>query len=394
MDVEVISDVRTFADLADEWNGLAGRYATPLLRHEWFAAAFDAFGTDGDLAIHVVRAGGRLRAIAPFVIEHGLVPRLALLGHQTFEPSAILHDDSEALQIVLHRLRSLRLPLYAPRLVQDSPELRALACAPLWRPRPLQGLRVSASVPLPANWAAFEAKMSKQSRTYIRRKRKAAEREGAVRLDVVAPREGEVEDPLAELIRVEGAGWKSRQGTSLQCDARMRRFCTLYAGAAARNGMLRMFFLRAGEQTMAARMAVEYGGRLWELKIGYDETYAACSPGILLTHETLRWACECGLTAHEFLGDVNPWQRWWPLELRHYQSIRLYPFSAAGCVAASVDAVKIAARRSAAPTRDSLHRLLDRLSSLRPMIGSAGGAFAAPASIAVDSRDRRQRSQV
>ena len=70
-------------DLESEWNALADRYATPLLRHEWFAAAFDAFGTGCDLAIHVVRDGGRMRAIAPFVIERGLVSRLALLGHQT-----------------------------------------------------------------------------------------------------------------------------------------------------------------------------------------------------------------------------------------------------------------------------------------------------------------------
>lgn len=122
MDVEVISNVGTFRDLESEWNAFADRYVTPLLRHEWFAAAFDAFGTDCGLAIHLVRAGGQIRAIAPFVIEPGLVSRLALLGHQALEPSGILHDDSEALQVVLRRLRSWRLPLFAPRL--DRTQLR------------------------------------------------------------------------------------------------------------------------------------------------------------------------------------------------------------------------------------------------------------------------------
>ena len=259
-------------DLEGEWNALADRYATPLLRHEWFAAAFDAFGTGCDLAIHVVRDGGRMQAIAPFVIERGLVSRLVLLGHQTFEPSAILHDDGDALQRVLHRLQSSRLPLFAPRLARGSAELRTLACGPPRRLRLPRRLSVnaSASVPLGSNWPAFEAQMSKQSRTYIRRKRKAAEREGAVRVEVVAPLEAEVERHLAEFIRVEGAGWKSREGTSLQRDARMRRFCTGYAKAAARNGMLRMFFLRVGQHTAAGRIAVEHGGRLWEFKIGYD----------------------------------------------------------------------------------------------------------------------------
>jgi CelD/BcsL family acetyltransferase involved in cellulose biosynthesis len=358
VDVEIISDLRTFVDLESEWNALAERHATPLLRHEWFAAAFDAFGAGCDLAIHVVRDGERLRAIAPFIIEHGMMSRLALLGHQTFEPSGILHADDNALELVVHRLQAWQLPLFAPLLARGSAEVRALACGALWRPQLLQRLRSSASVPLGSNWPAFEAQMSKQSRTYIRRKRKAAEREGAVRVEVVAPLEEEVECHLAEFIRVEAAGWKSREGTSLQRNARMRRFYTSYVKAAARKTMLRMFFLRAGQHTIAVRMAVECGGHLWELKIGYDEKFSACSPGILLTHETLRWACERGLTAHEFLGSAEPWQRWWPLELRQYQNVRLYPFSIAGCVALGRDAGGMAARRLAMPLQAGIRRAL------------------------------------
>lgn len=372
MDVEVISDVGAFMNLEGEWNELAGRCPapTPLLRHEWFAAAFDAFGEGCDLAIHAAREDGRLRAIGPFVIERGLLPRLALLGYQAYEPSGILHDCDEALQLVLRRLWARHLPVFMPLLARDSAEARATASTPLWRLQPPRRFRCSASAPLGPSWAAFEAQMSKQSRTYIRRKRKTAEREGAVRVEVVAPLENEVESHLAELIRVEGAGWKSREGTSLQRDERMRRLCTAYARAAARSAMLRMFFLRAGQKTMAARMAVEYSGELWEIKIGYDEKFSACSPGILLTHETLRWACEHGLTAHRFLGRAEPWQRWWPLELRYYQNIRLYPFSVPGCVALLRDAGHLATGR----IRDSsIGRFVPRLSHL-PALGSSNSS--------------------
>jgi CelD/BcsL family acetyltransferase involved in cellulose biosynthesis len=369
MDVEVISDVGTFKDLESEWNALAERCPapTPQLRHEWFAAAFDAFGGGCDLAIHVAREEGRVRAIAPFVIERGLLPRLVLLGYQAYEPSGILHDCDEALQLVLCGLWARRLPVFMPLLARDSAEARATASGPLWRLQPLQRFRCSASAPLGPSWAAFEARMSKQSRTYIRRKRKAAEREGAVRVEVVAPLEDEVESHLDELIRVEGAGWKSREGTSMQRDERMRRLCTAYARAAARRAMLRMFFLRAGQKTMAARMAVEYRGELWEIKIGYDEKFSACSPGIVLTHETLRWACEHGLMAHRFLGSAEPWQRWWPLELRYYQNIRLYPFSVPGCVTLLRDAGQLATGR----LRDSSVRRFTPLLGHLQALGSS-----------------------
>jgi CelD/BcsL family acetyltransferase involved in cellulose biosynthesis len=138
---------------------------------------------------------------------------------------------------------------------------------------------------------------------------------------------------------------------------------------AARSAMLRMFFLRAGQKTMAARMAVEYSGELWELKIGYDEKFSACSPGIVLTHETLRWACEHGLTAHRFLGSAEPWQRWWSLELRHYQSVRLYPFSVPGSVALLRDASQLATGR----LRESSMRRLTPLLSHLPALGQATG---------------------
>lgn len=360
MDVEVISDAKNFAAMQSEWNALAEYYATPLMRHEWFAAAFDAFGTACDLAIHVVRDGRRLRAIAPFVIEHGLVRRLALLGHQAFEPSGILHDDADALQRVLCHLRALRLPLFAPRLAQGSGELAALARGPEWRiGRLLQSAtNASASVPLLADWTAFEARMSSHSRSFIRRKRKIAERQGAVRVEVVAPREAEVDLHFGELVRVEGASWKGQAGTSLQRDPRMRHFCAAYAKSAAIDGTLRMFFLRLGKHTAAARMAVEQGGRLWEFKIGYDERFSACSPGILLTHETLHWACEHGLATHEFLGVAEPWQRWWPLNLRHYQNIHLYPLSAAGCITFWQDAFRGVRRGFARSMRAGIHRAL------------------------------------
>ena len=305
---QVISGVSEFMALEGQWNRLADRFPTPLLRHEWFAACLDAFGADCDLTIYTVSNGGRLRAVAPFVVERGgPVPRLVLLGHQTFEPNAILHDDEAALAAVVNAVRESRLPAMLPRLASGSPELACLAAGGMRGLRFVQAHAANAtsSAPLASDWPSFEARMSGQRPTSTRQRRKAAEREGPVRFDAFAPAEGEIERHLADLIQVKDAGWKGREGTSLAKDAHMRRFCTVYTAAAARRGILRMFFLRIGDATVVARLAVEYSGRLWELKIAYDERFAKCSPGILLTHKTLRYACERGLTGHKFLGTAS-----------------------------------------------------------------------------------------
>ena len=59
------------------------------------------------------------------------------------------------------------------------------------------------------------------------------------------------------------------------------------------------------------QMAVEDGGGLWLLKIGYDRAYGRCSPGMLLMRETIRYAAEAGLGRYEFLGCSATWTRVW-----------------------------------------------------------------------------------
>src|SRR5687767_5219466 len=68
--VEVVTDDAAFANLEVEWNDTVERagIAHPFLRHEWIRTWWDAFRTPGArLYIMVVRAHGRITAIAPFM---------------------------------------------------------------------------------------------------------------------------------------------------------------------------------------------------------------------------------------------------------------------------------------------------------------------------------------
>jgi hypothetical protein len=86
---------------------------------------------------------------------------------------------------------------------------------------------------------------------------------------------------------------------------------------------------------------LEYAGRLWGLKQGYDERWAPCAPGILLAHESIRYACEKGLAAYEFLGSAEKFQTRWPIELTAYSRLRYYPLSPSGALAACDDACRL-----------------------------------------------------
>ena len=72
-------------------------------------------------------------------------------------------------------------------------------------------------------------------------------------------------------------------------------------------------------------IGLEYHNRFWVLKMGYDQKYSRCSPGILLINETIRYAFEHGLNSYEFLGSNEPWLRMWAKHnLRNYVSLGLY----------------------------------------------------------------------
>ncbi|MFI4989047.1 MAG: GNAT family N-acetyltransferase, partial [Alphaproteobacteria bacterium] len=71
----------------------------------------------------------------------------------------------------------------------------------------------------------------------------------------------------------------------------------------------------------------------WLLKIGFAAEFARCSPGILLTVETIRYAARAGLRSYEFLGEVEPWISAWTPLTHPCVSFRAYPFNARGIAA-------------------------------------------------------------
>ena len=157
---------------------------------------------------------------------------------------------------------------------------------------------------------------------------------------MVSPDRDSVAACVNELVRVEAGGWKARSGTAIARDPWMRRFVPELAGRMSKRGMLRFYFLRLGDQAIAAQMHIEHSGRLWQIKIGYDERWAKHSPGVLLTHEVLKDAWNRGLSGCEFLGLAEAWQRRWPVDTRSYTGFRFYPVSLRGGLAFTTDAIR------------------------------------------------------
>lgn len=382
--IQVVTDLAGLRALGAEWDELAARFKSPLLRHEWNLACAEAFSDSLRPAVHVLRSGGGIVAIAPLALVHGYpdgrrksgVRRLEMLGTFGEEPVGFLYRDEQSLKALLRHVLAGHRLISLSRIEGDSIEARLLReLVPRSSVCVTRGAGASYWVRLGPSWRDVEGRMSPGQRSMLRRRRRKAEELGEVRFEAVAADEANVDHYLGELFHVEAASWKTRSGTAILSLPHIERFETLYARRAARLGLLRFYFLRINGEAAAAQLLVDYGGRLWQGKIGYDERFRRVSPGLLLTHEVLQHACERGYDAYEFLGHAEPWEAIWTDQQRHYCSIRVYPMlSPVGGIALARDLAVFAGHRAGRAVWKVYQRGgLGRLATPEGGGGGAGG---------------------
>jgi CelD/BcsL family acetyltransferase involved in cellulose biosynthesis len=338
--IDVVTDRAGVLRLAEAWTALVQRAPDPFQRHDCALASLDAFGGTGRPRVYVLRQGGDVRAVIPFrTVRRGGVTRLEALSRVIAEPSGLPHANPDALAELMEAVLADRRPLMLGRMTRGGAELAALDRALDRRPPLGTSGRADRSVwvPLPEDADALVAGMSANRRRDVRRKWRRAEQHGPVAFSCVQPDAGEAPAVLEAAYRIEAASWKGRNGTAMLMAPDYRRFYDAFSVSLAREGRLFVFFLKIGGQPAAMRITASWDNRLWELKIGYDERFQECSPGFLLTHETLRWASDRDLTAYEFLGQAEEWEFAWKAHARDYGSVNVHPRSMSGAMALAQD---------------------------------------------------------
>ena len=103
-----------------------------------------------------------------------------------------------------------------------------------------------------------------------------------------------VQENTARFLDVENIGWKGRRETSIKNYPDSARMFEMAAEGLSSAGMMAFSFLEAGDKTIAAQYAMLSNRTMYCLKTGYDEDYAACSPGNMLLLKIIEAACGSG----------------------------------------------------------------------------------------------------
>jgi CelD/BcsL family acetyltransferase involved in cellulose biosynthesis len=322
--VELVTDKAAFLRLRDVWNETVDRAGIvhPFLRHEWFSAWWDAFGSDYQLHILLVKAGSRLCAIAPLMFEraqmYGMPIRLLRFMQNDHTPRAdlIVADQAEdsyrtLWHALLHEQQRWDV-LQLSQLPEDS-VTRAAFRALADEGGHANGLWHSGAAPyvkLPSTWEEYCDSLTPKFRQNLRNRMNRLTQLGEPALELLSD-ERAIRDGREDAQRLEDSGWKQRAGTAIGSNPAVQRFYTLLAERAAECSWLRLLFLSVNGQRIAGSYAAIYQNRLFLLKTGYDPAFSKCSPFKLLTYFTLRHACESGLSEVDFLGDPEPWKLEW-----------------------------------------------------------------------------------
>lgn len=312
----------------------------PMLHAAWTECWAESFHRTDKAFFVSVGPQENPTAIAPLLeFRVGGVERLMQATvRDVTEPMGFPLRDPSAAAPLAEALVRLKRPLLLERVWADSPLVHDLHVAS--KGHGWFFCRHSAStpfIPLDASWETPESHLNSGRRSDFRRARRRAEQLGAVRFEVLTPQVEELDGLLDEAYRVEAAGWKGEIGSALRAHKARGDFYRRYAKQMCRAGKLRLAFMHIGDKVAAMQLAAETAGGFWLLKVGYDESFARCSPGMLLMAETIRYSARQGLSAYEFLGTNESWTELWTCQLRTCAALRFYPHNASGLAAFATD---------------------------------------------------------
>lgn len=306
-------------ELAREWDELADRAgAAPWMRPGWFQAWWRSFGK-GQIELLALRDERGLVGVLPLGRRHGVL-RSPTNWHSP-EFGVVAADGAARDRLATAALARRPRRLSVAFLSGDSCGRGELAVAAV-----AAGYRVlervierSPYVELGARWGSWDEYQSSRDRKFVKdllRRRRRLGEQGPVELELLTPAENELGALLEDGFRLESSGHKLEGGTAILSRLETRSFYTQIARWAAQKGSLRLAFLRVGERRIAFELLVADGGRVYNLKGGYDVDFRVFAPGKVIAYEILKHFFARDYETYEFLGHAEPWKLEWTDTLR------------------------------------------------------------------------------
>lgn len=300
------------------WQSLAERAAEPNACYlpEW-ELAVNAFspGRTNARALSCHPDNGELIGLMPTVsaLRAYRLPLPAFVTADAFPPlGTILIDRDKADEAVSGLVQQARENGARALILRDTPVegavmqafTRVLGCSGL-RPIVLHShRRALLDATRDADELLHEALGSKKLKE-LRRQRNRLGESGEVTYRIASTSD-EVIPALEIFLKLEASGWKGNRGTALLQNEGHLAFIRRAVRDMAARGHGQVISLYAGDTPVAAAIVLRHLDRAIYFKLGVDERFAKCSPGVQMTLELTRQMCaDPAIASVDSTADAN-----------------------------------------------------------------------------------------
>lgn len=313
---------------ASEALSLWGEAATAsVFNHpSWWQAALDCFGSNRRVFAISVRDKGALCAFWLFwekrlgakdAFVRILEPVGARVSDYLMPLVAPGYDASSLIEAMIDKLETQ----LSPRtMILWSKADDIATCDAVGRSARARGLLVHRQaspcprMTLAENYAALEARWSRNHRSQVRRRIKRLGEKGEVTLTVARTRK-EIHARLPVLFEMHKSNWQARGGGSEFDDAANVRFIERLVEDLPAE-LLHYSEVRAGDAPVSSHLGFLRGGDILWYKPAFDLAFSQYSPGMVHVAFLSRWGIENGFDALDFMQGEESYKFSWADETR------------------------------------------------------------------------------
>jgi CelD/BcsL family acetyltransferase involved in cellulose biosynthesis len=330
----VVTEESQLKALAADWDNLIvdSRAFSPMLSYAWISSFLNRrVRTNNHWACICAYRGDQLCGVLPLVFastkRFGLEYEVASSPHDSTTPNSdIIVADGEDPAIIRHLIDTVfeKFPRVQILRISGVTDLsNALRILPTRHPHELKTIGEGCYVPVPSDFDAFRASLSKNFRSNLNKARNHARRAGTVTFDLDSSSANRAAF-LDEFMEIEAANWKGDSGSAIKMSSELVSWYTTLVNRLEETGLLEWQTMRIDDDYAAANLCIRSPRKVFLWKLGYKESYSKCSPGNLLLEHVISTESERGeLESLELLTSYS-WYEKWNMQARSLKSLSLF----------------------------------------------------------------------
>jgi len=301
--IERIDSEEAFQAIENEWDALIDKSinSTFYSTYPFVFTAWKHFRSETDrLFILAVRRNGTLVGIAPFTIQSMKAANIRLLRVIRFiadwgggdKPTIVTTEQPGLVWERIFEFLNEEFTQWDGIYLGEQPGDSLVLDSRLFQQNGVSPLVVSASnsfyVSLTGTWEEYLNSVGKNT---LKRWKKDRKKLFTIYDEVTVQcieEQVDLPDALKRFISIEQSGWKKHYDFSIGGNEKQRAFYEELISSLAYKKMVAFYFLKTGSTDIAGELLFKSKTTVYSAHVAFNPAYADCSPGILLSTETIK----------------------------------------------------------------------------------------------------------